>query len=213
MKKVAVLILGLILLAVGIGCLPMSYYLTPGDDNPGGKMYVLENNPDVDPNSYEGWFGVPNLATAIRLQKDIDTTHARVQQFLNHKIEEDKLEHSIHSKTQGDIVSAGIQREQLLFGPKGIVTLGLSIAGAGTLAGYVGLMRRKPGDVAKGEFDKLLNKTLGKDTQIYDLVKSVQAFKDTLPKDDPLRVTMKEIFNKKQGPETQAAVTKYRTMI
>ncbi len=207
--KIIVLVVSVLLMALGLGCLPLSYYLTPAESDSDAIRYVTNTSLSKDVSDYEGY---PSLAKAMRLQRDVNTTHSRIQQGLNHKVEADNLEHSIHSKTTAANTKTGLEREALLFGPKGIIPLALSILGAGTLSGYIGLMRRKPGDVAKEIYVDALDEIEEQDTELFELVKGIERFKGTLRCDD--KDTMREIFNDAQNKQTtQVRVAELRTQI
>ena len=207
--RIIVLVVSVLLMALGLGCLPLSYYLTPAESDSDAIRYVTNASLSKDVNDYVGY---PNLAKAMRLQRDVNTTHSRIQQGLNHEVEADNLEHSIHSKTTAANTKTGLEREALLFGPKGIIPLALSILGAGTLSGYIGLMRRKPGDVAKEVYFDSLDEIAEQATELFELVKGIEAFKKTLPSDN--RRAMKQIFNDAQNKQTtQVRVAELRTQI
>ena len=207
--KITVLVVSVLLMALGLGCLPLSYYLTPAESDPDAIFYVTNGSLTKDASDYEGY---PSLAKAMRLQRDVNTTHSRIQQELNHEVEFDNLEHSIHSKTTATNTKTGLEREALLFGPKGIIPLALSILGAGTLSGYIGLMRRKPGDVAKEVYFDTLDEIEEQDTELFELVKGIERFKGTLSPSD--KKHMKEVFNDAQNKQTtQVRVAELRTQI
>ena len=207
--KIIVLVVSVLLMALGLGCLPLSYYLTPAESDSDAIRYVTNTSLSKDVSDYEGY---PSLAKAMRLQRDVNTTHSRIQQGLNHKVEADNLEHSIHSKTTAANTKTGLEREALLFGPKGIIPLALSILGAGTLSGYIGLMRRKPGDVAKEVYFDALGEIEEQDTELFELVKGIEKFKGTLTAGDQYK--MREIFNDAQNKQTtQVRVAELRTQI
>ena len=207
--KIIVLVVSVLLMALGLGCLPLSYYLTPAESDSDAIRYVANASLTKDVNDYDGY---PSLAKAMRLQRDVNTTHSRIQQGLNHEVEADNLEHSIHSKTTAANTKTGLEREALLFGPKGIIPLALSILGAGTLSGYIGLMRRKPGDVAKEVYFDALGEIEEQDTELFELVKGIEKFKGTLTAGDQYK--MREIFNDAQNKQTtQVRVAELRTQI
>lgn len=198
-------------MTIGVGCLPLSYYLTPGECDEGAIKYVVDGG-IAEPNDFRGWFGIPNLATTIKLDKAVDETNAITQQILTHEMEKDNLQHSIHSKAQKANVKVAKQREALLFGPKGIIPITLSILGASTLSGYAMLMRRKPGDVAKEEYEKLVSKYVGKEGEMLELVRGIEKFKKILPVSHKKK--MKSIFNDAQNKQTtQVTVAKLRTLL
>ncbi len=116
-----------------------------------------------------------------------------------------------------------MQREEHLFGPKGLATLALTLTGFGGFTGCLGLMRKRPGDVTKDEFNQAMN-ALGADTfeeieaknkQLFQLVSGVSEFMDTYKdtndnKEAVMLKTLKSIFDKFQDSDTKEAVARIK---
>jgi hypothetical protein len=126
----------------------------------------------------------------------------------------DGLEYSIHKSVVANNVEVGMQREEMLFGEKGLLSLGLSMAGFGTLTGFLGLMRKRPGDITSAEYEQALAQAQGKTVeelsvkqrQFVQLVQGINAYITALPKDDPNRLVIKTALSMTQDTDTQIAV-------
>jgi len=122
-------------------------------------------------------------------------------------------------------ISAGVQREQSLFGEKGLLSMGLGMAGMGGFAGLLGLMRKRPGDITSEEATIAIADATGKSqeeisakvTQFSQVVKGVDTFiktyKEKSKSDSAVVIAdmlleMKTIFNAAQDTDTQVAVAK-----
>lgn len=207
MKKIAVILLGILLVSLAVGCLPLSYYVTLTEIDRGAVKYAVDCGV-ADANEFKG---LPNLAKAVKLESAVDDGHAKRQQEIQHMAERDTLEYSIHSGKAATNVKVGKEREEILFGPKGIIPIALSGLGFASVAGYIGLMRKRPGDVTKEEFEEVTGDLLGKDTQIFELVKSIQKYRETLSEED--WEDMKAIITHYQSKQTQQAVSNLKEIV
>jgi len=203
--KTLVVILSGIVTVFGIGCAALSYYITPADIDKEAVAYAVKAGV-ADPNDYRGY---QNLYKAEKLNVDVGEAHSMYQFNFEQLIAKDNFDYSRHSQSVAANLVAGKQREEALFGPTGILSMGLTLAGFGTLTGYLGLMRKRPRDIAKEEADKLLAEaTTEKQKQFAQLVLGIKKFMDTY-KDDPTNPTLvklKECLDDKQLPETKVAV-------
>ncbi len=211
MKKLIVL-LSITLMVLGLGCAALSQYVTPGEVDQGALDYAIEAGV-ADPIDYNAWY--PNMVEAARLKKDVDAAHNVIQLDLAQLMQKDDLTYSIHK----DVVSSNLvlaqQREEMLFGESGLLSLGLSMVGMGGFAGLLGLMRKRPGDITAPEMESALATATGRteaelsirDKQFVQLVKGVQAY---IEKDGGLGqhelVRLKFAMNKHQDTDTRAAV-------
>lgn len=180
-KTIIVVVISAALICGGVGCVALSKMVTPADIDRGAVQYA-ERGGSAEPNEYAGW---PSLDKAERLVKDVDAAHNSIQLTLKQQIERDELDYSTHRDVVATAVEKGQALEGMLFGPEGLLTMGLSMVGAGGLAGFVGLMRRKPGDWAPEEVDSAL-KQAGleseiKGAQIVEIVKGIENLKAYLP--------------------------------
>lgn len=207
MKTILVL-LSIALMTIGLGCAALSQYVTPAEIDQGAVDYAYEAGV-ADAVDYEGW---ANMVKAEKLKKDVDAAHNVVQLDLAQLMQKDDLTYAIHK----DVVSSNLviaqQREEMLFGETGLLSLGLSMAGMGGFAGLLGLMRKRPQDWTPAEVEATIAETTGKTTaelsakekQFMQLVKGVQAFLDTDP--NLSHRVLKDAMDAAQDSDTRAAV-------
>jgi len=213
--RIIVIMLSLILMVVGVGCVAVSKFFTPADINKKAVEYVVKTRV-ADANDFNGW---ANLLKAIKLEKDEDSAHDIIQLMLEQEIQKDNLEYSIHRDVTANIRQIGEQRAEIVFGEKGLLTLGLSMAGFGGLTGLVGLMRKRPGDVTSQELGLAVEQATGKSNgdlleknkQLVEVVKGVQKFintyRDTTDNKEAVMINnLKELSSKAQDTQTQIAV-------
>ena len=166
---------------MGMGCAALSHYLTPADIDARAVEYTVEAG-IATPEQYTG-FG--NLIKAHRLAQDVDHAHAQVQFDLVSLMQKDTLRYSQLRGTVTQNLQAAQQREDLLFGESGLLTLGLTAAGAGGLAGFAGLMRKRPGDLTPEEL-QAATADLSKQRQqlvlgVHKMFKTVEEFRTIDP--------------------------------
>ncbi len=211
-----VLSLGLIIL--GLGCTALSHYVTYAEIDQDAVEYAIKAGV-ADVNDYDEFW--TNIVTVERLKKDVDGGHKIIQLNLKQLIQKDDLEYSIHKDVVANDLASGLQREKLLFGETGLLSLGLSMAGFGGLTGLLGLMRKRPGDITAPEMEQALASATGKtsadlsakEKQFVQLVKSLQVFRDQYKIKKTSTVTipymledLRIALNSKQDTDTQAAV-------
>lgn len=217
MKTTIIVILSLILIAGGIGCAALSNYVTPAEIDRGAVEYVVA----ADVAESEDYGGYPNLVKANKLKEDVDIAHTVNQFDLQHLLQKDTLDYSIHKDVVATNVVVSQQREEMLFGETGLLSLGLSMAGMGTLTGFLGLMRKRPGDVTSAELQQTVAEATGstfeeldeKQTQFVQLVSGVSKFMETLKDSPAVLASMKHIFNETQDTETQIAVSEVKLSV
>jgi len=197
----------------GLGCAAVSHYITPANIDKDAVYYAVDAG-TASPDDYTGY---ANLEKVERLKGDVDAAHSKVQLNLQQQIEADNLDYSIHSDSVASAVLAGTEREEMLFGEKGLVSMGLGLAGFGTLTGLLGLMRKRPGDVTLTEMEQALASLKGqaadqlstKDKQFIQVVKGVQEYIDFLSSDKKNTSGIKKlkgILDKHQDVDTKTAV-------
>jgi len=211
--KTVIAMLSIMLIVVGLGCAALSSYVTPAEVDQNALQYAI-NAGVAELSDYNAWY--PNLAEAERLAGDVDSAHNTVQLSLRQQAQKDDLDYSIHKGVVSTNLVTANQREEMLFGETGLMSLGLSMAGFGGLTGLLGLMRKRPGDITKPEMEQALATATGKTTeelslkqkQMIQLVKGVQAFMDhPVTAQSPVEIeTLKAMMNKHQDKDTQAAV-------
>lgn len=216
MLRTVIIIISLMVVAAGLGCAALSHLVTPAEIDRDALRYAVEAGV-ADYNDYDAWY--PNLDEATRLPKDVDAAHSVIQLDLQQQIQKDDLDYSIHTKTTTSNLTIAQQREEQLFGETGLLSLGLSILGAGGAAGLLGLSRKRPGDITKPGMEQALATATRKSSadlslkekQFVQLVRGVQAFTETYKgtTDNSTAVilqTLKRELNGALDKDTQAAV-------
>lgn len=182
--KIKLLVISALLMIIGLGCTSLSYMLTPADIDQKAVKYSVEAGV-ADANDYGGW-PWSNLEKAQKLMQDVDDAHLLNQTELKQLMERENLEYSIHKKSTRVNHQVALQREQALFGEKGLFSMGLTMLGVGGFSGILGLMRKRPQDVTPQEMQSALAEATGKkqeeltdkEKQFTQLVKGVQCFVD-----------------------------------
>jgi hypothetical protein len=212
MKKLIVL-LSIALMTVGLGCAALSSYVTPAEVDQDAVWYAVDAGVARQSDYNKSWF--PNMADAARLKKDVDDSHAVNQQEIIHLMDRDNLVYGIHKDVVASNLMVAQQREEMLFGETGLLSLGLSMAGMGGFAGLLGLMRKRPQDWTPAEVEATIAETTGRTTaelsakekQFVQLVKGVQAFIEGGGSQSDGGVTcLKATMDKYQDTDTRAAV-------
>lgn len=212
-------VVSLLCIVIGAGCVALSSKMTPTSVNKKAVKYVIESGVG-DANDFEAWW--PNLEIALKLDKALDAAYEVNVQKLKQELEREDLKYSIHKDVVGHDVKSGQAREELAFGEKGLLTLGLSMAGFGTLTGFVGLARKRPGDVTHQELEQVVAQTSGKtaaelsekEKQLVEVVKGVQEFMNTYRTEQPELVTkFKELASKSQDTATQVAIAQIKATL
>ena len=211
MQKVMV-VLALVLIMLGLGCTAMSRYVTYAEVDQDAVRYAADAGV-TDVNDYDAKW--TNIVMVERLKRDVDGGHKVIQLNLKQLIQKDDLEYSIHKDVVATDLAIGLQREELLFGETGLLSLGLSMAGFGGLTGLLGLMRKRPKDWTPEEVESALVSATGKtsaelsakEKQFVQLVRGIKEFMDPHNKTAPKTVNgLKLYMNEAQDKETQAAV-------
>lgn len=199
----------IIAIVAGLGCAALSSYITPADVDKNALRYAI-NAGVAELDDYNSWY--PNLAEAERLAKDVDTAHTVNQFELQQLIQKDDLDYSIHKGVVADNYNVAKQREQQLFGEKGLLSMGLGLLGFGGFTGLIGLMRKRPGDITSIEMEQALATATGKTTeeltakqkQMIQIVKGIEEFAKTFTPE--MKAQFKLTMNQAQDTETQIAV-------
>jgi len=216
--KMSIIILATLLTLGGVGCVAISSLITPAELDTDAVKYVVAAEV-AEPNEYVGY---PNLAKAEKLQQDVEIAYTVTQFDLQQQAERNELDYNICLGATTQNVKIGKQREEMLFGESGLLTLGLGLAGFGGLTGYIGLMRKRPQDITPQEKEKLLadvqDKTTAelttKDRQILQLITSAQKFIDTYKTKNPEVVAdFKLTCNTEQDTDTQIKVAQVKATI
>jgi hypothetical protein len=214
-KKIytSIVVLSILFVAIGVGCLPFSYYITPGRLDRDAKLYTIDAGV-AEPNDYDGY---QNLAKLDLLQRNVDKAYAIKQQELDQLAETNNLKYSLCKGTVASDKESALKMEDFFFGEKGLISFGLAAAGLSSLSGVVCLMRKRPGDITSSEYESALaqaqNKSVEelseKEKQFIQLVKTIEEFKKLYKGDENYQGvldSLKTVCNANQDSSTQVAV-------
>lgn len=210
MLRTIVVIISMMMVLAGLGCATLSHLITPAEVNQNALQYAVDAGV-ADQNDYDAWY--PNLDEATRLKIDVDSAHILNREELQHLIEKDNTQHGIHQKVTTSNYATAVQREEILFGETGLLSLGLSMAGFGSLTGLLGLTRKRPGDITAPEMEQALATATGKtsaelsvkEKQFVQVIKGVQSFIDSGPAGSDVALLKSELMAA-QDKDTEAAV-------
>jgi len=208
MKKsqIFTILLSVAAIAGGLGCVALSEYVTPASIDVRAVEYV-DAAGVADANDFAGY---GNLFKATKLANAVGKAYQVNQQTLSQLIDKDSLLYSHLAETTQSNQKAAAAREKMLFSEKGLIAMGFSLAGFGTLTGLIGLARKRPKDITPDQLNKAIagkNAELS-DTQkqVAELVKGIQNFIE-IPDGSPVTVkTLKDELAKAQSDETKKAV-------
>jgi len=201
----------LTILGVGLGCAAMSEYVTPATLDQKAVNYVVSAGV-AEPNDFKGY---ANLEKAIRLEAAVESAYQVKTLILNQMLEKNELDHGV---LKGTVVAnrqkAG-EREATLFGPTGLLSMGLSLLGVGGLGGVLGLMRKRPGDITPQEMESALAELKGsvtdKDRQFIEVVKGVQNYINANP--GTIADGLKTAISAVRGTDTKQAIAAAKAVI
>jgi len=179
--RTIIIILSTLMVIAGISCTIVSQQATPAEVDRKALQYAVDAGV-ADFNDYDAWY--PNMAESIRLIEDVEAAYSVNQLKIQQVAEKNDLEYSIHTKTTTKNFIVAQQREEALFGEKGLLSMGLSMLGIGGMGGMIGLSRKRPGDITKPEMEQALASATGKtsaelsakEKQFVQLVKGIQVF-------------------------------------
>lgn len=209
MKKWAVLIACGAMIAAGVGCTAVSNMVTPATVDRAAVAYV-EKAGVADANAFAGY---PNLEKANRLAAAVRAAYEVNVLAVKQLAEKNELDYGLLSDVVTKNLEIAQEREGLLFSETGLLSMGLSALGAGGLAGFLGLMRKRPGDFTATEVEQTVAAVKGevtaKDRQIIELVKGVQEFMDKQSggeQGDRINEVLKTVLAMNQSADTKQAV-------
>ena len=176
--KTTLSLMCIVALAIGVGCASLSEYVTPAAIDQKAIEYAVGAGV-AEPNAFAGY---ANLEKAIRLEVAVENAYEVKSLALIQMQEKNQLDYGI---LRGVVVSntkLARAREEQLFGATGLLSVGLSALGAGGLAGILGLMRKRPGDITPAEMEVALvgakGEVTARERQFLETVKGVQKFID-----------------------------------
>jgi len=210
MGKTIVVMVCLVVIGAGLGCAAFSDVVTPATLDQRAKEYAVESGAA----SVGDFDGYPNLAKAKMLSGRVDSAHQSIQLDLQQKLQTDTLVYGTIKDAVTSNVTMAQQREETLFGEKGLLSMGLGLAGFGTLTGFLGLMRKRPGDVTSAELEQAVDQATSESSAevqakakaFTEVVQSVSAIMKEM-KDAPIMLDkIKVVMNGIQDTDTQSAV-------
>lgn len=210
MKTGRYLILAVSLLAVvgGFGCAAVSEWATPAEIDKNAVGYAIEAKV-AEPNEFAGY---GNLIKAAKLKTAVNNAHDILQQQLLQAVDKDNLRYSQLSKTVSGNLAVAQSREEQLFGEQGLLSMGLTMAGFGTLTGFIGLLRKRPQDITTEELNTALAgqdaQLTEKQQQFAELVKGIQGFIDR--NEESISEELKTDLEVAQSASTKIEVAKIK---
>lgn len=209
--KYVIMIVGAIMTVTGIGCVALSHYITPADIDKTAVQYVAKTS-IADANEFAGW---PNLFKAEKLKYAVDAAHDTIQLDLAQRMDKDNMIYAHLAEVTQNNYQAAVSREEMLFSETGLLSMGLGLAGFGSLTGILGLFTKRPQDITKTDAEKMVADAMGttvdqlteKQNQFVQVVMGVQKFITSFdnPK-DPVLVKLKEALSSQQDTSTEVAV-------
>jgi len=211
--KSTLVIVSLVLILAGMGCVSLSSLITPATIEPRAVDYAFASG-IVHPDDFEGY---QNLDKALKLETAVTSAHQVNQLGYQQMIDKDQLDYAQLNDVVVQNRASAVQREQALFGEDGLLTLGLSMAGFGSLTGLIGLMRKRPGDITKEEMATAVESVNGevtdKDRQLIELIRGIQAFIDEPGSTPPMVANLKILLGQSQSADTKVKVAKVKATI
>lgn len=209
MKKVLI-VLSVVLAGIGVGCAALSEYVTPARIDVKAVQYATDACV-ADPNEFAGY---ANLEKAIRLEVAVSNAYEVKTLALQQMSEKNQLDYSMLKGVVAQNTTVARQKEAQLFGETGLLSVGLSMVGFGSLTGLLGLMRKRPGDITTAEMESALADVNGevtnKDRQLIELIKGIQAFLDRNKTSDPSDLSyvkdLKDCLRSSESSDTKQTV-------
>lgn len=212
MKKFAVLLVASVALIAGIGCAALSQMVTPAKVDRAAVNYVSGAGV-ADADDFSGF---ANLEKALRLELKVDDAYEVKSLAIKQMAEKNELDYRQLKGVTAENTREALAREEQIFGEKGLLSMGLSLMGFGTLTGVIGLMRKRPGDITTQEMETALVDIKGeitaKERQFIEVVKGVQSFLDVHPKGDAVGDELRANLQK-QSLDTRQAVATAKTTV
>lgn len=198
-----------------IGCASLSSYVTPATVDQRAVAYA-EGAGVIDANDFDGY---QNLEKALRLKQAVDVAYQVKSLAIKQMQEKNQLDYDTLSEVATKNFELAQSREEQLFGPQGLVTLGLGMAGMGALGGFVGLMRKRPGDITSDELQSALAPIQGevdvKSQQFAQIVKGVERFIKANSKDEKMDTVIEQLracLKEEQDSTTKVEVAKVKAV-
>lgn len=212
MRKLVALVLLALMVAIGIGCVALSELATPAPKPSEAALKYIAKAGVSDPNSYRGY---ANLEKAIRLEKELESAYNVYSLGLEQATERHELDYGILAKASAAKTSKGRHTEQALFGEKGLISMGLTVAGLSGFTGFLGLTRKRPGDITPIELEKATAQAgielQDKDRQMLEIVKGVSVFMKKYDEKTAPGAELRSTLEAKTNTDTKQAIAALKT--
>ena len=207
MRKLVALVLLALMAATGVGCVALSEYAAPAPrPTKAAEEYAVKAGV-FDPNSYRGY---ANLAKARAFEKTLESAAKVYRLGLQQAHERHELDYGIHTKASAANTKKGEYAEQTLFGERGLISMGLTMAGLSGFTGLLGLMRKRPGDITPVELDTAVAQVgidlKDKDRQMLEIVKGVSVFMDAYDEKTTPGAGLRSALEAKTNTDTKQVV-------
>lgn len=215
-SKIAVGLLSLVAIVGSIGCASMSSLLTPATIDKRAVKYA-DGAGVIDANEFDGY---QNLEKALRLKQAVETAYQVKSLAIKQMQERNQLDYDTLNEVATKNWELAQAREEKLFGPQGLLTLGLGMTGMGALAGFVGLMRKRPGDLTPQDLENavagLKLESDSKAQQFAQVVTGVEKFMKANSKDEKMDMVidqLKSYLKAEQDAATKVEVAKVKAIV
>jgi hypothetical protein len=180
--KIMLITIALGITTIGVGCAALSEYLTPATVDHYAVEYAAGAGV-VEVNDFKGY---ANLDKAIRLSLAVEQAYDVRVLSLEQMAETNQLDYARLKGVTITNTKVAKQREELLFGPTGLLSTGLTALGFGAFGGLLGLMRKRPGDMTPVEVEQAVSavtfEKVDRERQMAEVVRGLQSFIDDTKK-------------------------------
>lgn len=209
MKNAVLIIIALLLVAAAFGCAALSESLTPATIDKRAVNYAAKAGV-VDANEFGGY---GNLQKAVRLQQAVEDAFQVNLLSIQQLADKNRLDYDLLKGATTQNASLSRAREEAIFGPEGLLTMGLGLLGVGGLGTVLGLMRKRPGDWTQTEVDSALAEAgvqaEDRKRQLAEVVLGIQKVLDAHPKTDTVGQEVRAALAS-QSPDTRLAVAEIK---
>jgi hypothetical protein len=199
----------LLLVAAAFGCAALSEVLTPAAIDKRAVAYA-DKAGVVDANEFGGY---GNLQKAVRLQQAVEDAFQVNLLSIQQLADKNRLDYDLLKGATTQNASLSRAREEAIFGPEGLLTMGLGLLGVGGLGTVLGLMRKRPGDWTQTEVDSALAEAgvqaEDRKRQLAEVVLGIQKVLDAHPKTDTVGQEVRTALAS-QSPDTRLAVAEIK---
>lgn len=210
MRKAIAMTLLLLIGVVGLSSCILSEMLTITPIDKQAVLWAAEAGV-IDANDFLGKW--PSLTLSRRLGQAVDSAYEVKILSLQHVIDKTELDYGILNEVTTRNTKIGEAREKIAWGETGLISMGLTALGFSGFTGLFGLMRKRPGDVTKTEFNNALEQAgvelKDRERQMLEIVLGVKEFLDAEPSEgDKLKLALKA----KTNSDTRKKIAELKTL-